>query len=155
MQEKLFRFNPFNIKEWSELELKEQYGILENHLMLGDSPMELANDIDVYANMGYLIGEMVARYYEMVSNMESQLKVNLANAVYRERNDWIKTNADKAPAMSYFENKAQSMFLDETIKLNEKEANLKRFKYAYDSIEDKQNALKKKLESVRFDLFNK
>lgn len=153
--EKLFRFNPFNIKNWEEKELVEQFDILERTLTGGDTPFELANDIELFANMGYIIGEMIARYYQSVSSLDAKLKVDLANATYRERNEWVKTNTDKAPAMSYFENKAQSMFLDETMKLVEYEANLKRFKYAYDSIESKQNALKKKLESIKFDMFNK
>jgi hypothetical protein len=153
--EKLFRFNPFNIKNWQEAELVEQFSILERTITNGDTPYELSNDIDIYANLGYLLGEMVARYYQLSASLDAQLKVNLANATYRERNEWTKTNPDKAPAMSYFENKAHSMFLDETMKLVEYEANLKRFKYAYDSIESKQNALKKKLESIKFEMFNK
>lgn len=153
--EKLFRFNPFNIKEWNDAEIKEQYTILESKLLFGDSPMELSNDIDVYANIAYLIGEMIARYYEKVSITESKLKVNIANTIYRERNDWMKSSSDKAPAMSYFENKANSMFLDEIQELAIMESNLKRFKYAYDSIELKGNALKKKLDSLKFDLLNR
>ena len=154
-QEKLFRFNPFNIKNWKDEEVKEQYEILENSLCLGDAPSELAWDIELYANMGYLIGEMVARYYELVAIQKVQTDVNIANAIYRERKDWANSNTDKAPAMSYFENKAQSQYLDELKELARLESNLKRFKYAYDSIESKQNALKKKMESIKYDTFNR
>lgn len=154
-QEKLFRFNPFNIKNWKDEEVKEQYEILENSLCTGDAPSELAWDIELYANMGYLIGEMVARYYELVAIQKVQTDVNIANAIYRERKDWANSNTDKAPAMSYFENKAQSQYLDELKELARLESNLKRFKYAYDSIESKQNALKKKIESIKYDTFNR
>lgn len=154
-QEKLFRFNPFNIKNWKDEEVKEQYEILENSLCTGDAPSELAWDIELYANMGYLIGEMVARYYELVAIQKVQTDVNIANAIYRERKDWANSNTDKAPAMSYFENKAQSQYLDELKELARLESNLKRFKYAYDSIESKQNALKKKMESIKYDTFNR
>lgn len=154
-QEKLFRFNPFNIKNWTDSEVKEQYEILENSLCTGDAPSELAWDIELYANMGYLIGEMVARYYELVAIQKVQTDVNIANAIYRERKDWANSNTDKAPAMSYFENKAQSQYLDELKELARLESNLKRFKYAYDSIESKQNALKKKMESIKYDTFNR
>lgn len=154
-EEKLFRFNPFRIKEWTNEEVTEQYTILEESLMLGDTPVELAHDIDVYANLGYLMGEMIARYYETCSNLESRLKVDVANHIYRSRNQWLKQNADKAPAMSYFENEANSMFLNEQMELVKTEANLKRFKYAYDSIESKQNALKKKMESLRYDTLSR
>lgn len=153
--EQVFRFNPFTISEWSNEQIKIQYADLETKITFGDSPMEIANDIDVYANLGYLIGEMIARYYETVSNDEARLKVNIANSIYRERNDWMKLNSDKAPAMSYFENKANSMYLNEITELSTKESYLKRFKYAYESIESKQNALKKKLESIKYDMINR
>lgn len=154
-QERLFRFNPFTIKEWTDEQLVSQYDTLERSLLMGDTPFELAHDIDIYANMGYLMGEMIARYYETVSIIESKLKVDISNAIYRERNEWLKVSAEKAPAMSYFENKAQSMFLEETTSLAQKESNLKRFKYAYESIESKQNALKKKLESLKYDTLSR
>jgi hypothetical protein len=156
MKETLFRFNPFTIAEWSPEQVKQQYDIFAQELVGDDTQMVLANDIDVYANMGYLIGEMIARYSKDVSNMEATLKVNIANTIYRERNQYVEEHKnEKAPAMSYFENRALSQYLEETKVLNEKEAFLKRFKYAYDSIQDKQNALKKKLDSVRFDLLGR
>jgi len=155
MKEILFRFNPFTIAEWSNNQVKEQYDVFANELVDDDTQMVLANNIDLYANMGYLIGEMIARYSEDVANMEAKLKSNVSNQIYKLREQWLKDSADKPPAMSYFENKANSMYLDETMELNTKEAFLKRFKYAYDSIQDKQNALKKKLDSVRFDLLGR
>lgn len=154
-QERLFRFNPFKIMEWTEEVLIEQYNILEESLTGNDTPMELANDIDLYANMGYLIGEMVARYGEMVANDEAILKSNIANEVYRERDQWVKEKADKPPAMAYFENKALSKYIKEQILLNQKESSLKRFKIAFESLQDKQNALKKKIESIKFDTFGR
>lgn len=153
--ERYFRFNPFQIEEWTELELSEQYSILENSLCFGDTPMELAHDIDVYANMGYLIGEMIARYYRIVGDVDAQLKVDISNDVYRERNQWMKTNDGKAPAMTYFESLATSKYIDRYKELHLKESRLKRFKFAYDSLDSKMNALKKKIEAVKFDIFNK
>lgn len=152
MKETLFKFNPFTVAEWDNEQIKAQYDVFANQLSDNDSPMGLSENIDLYANMGYLIGEMIARYSRDVDNMESQLKVDMANTISKERIQWLKDNADKPPAMSYFENRALSMHLDEMKALNEKEAFRKRFKYAYDSIQDKQNALKKKLESVRFEI---
>ena len=151
MKESMFKFNPFTIQEWTTEQIKEQYTLMEDFLTFEDTPMEIATDIDTYANMGYLIGEMIARYYNEVACNEAELKVAISNATYRERNDWAKMNTDKAPAMSYFESKAQSQYLEEIKSLATDESNLKRFKYAYDSIDSKQNALKKKLESLKYD----
>ena len=153
--ERVFMFNPFLISEWTDAEVIAQYTLLERSLTLGEAPTELASDIETYANMGYLIGEMIARYYKIVADTDAILKVNTSNDVYRERNEWVKTHTDKIPAMSYFEAKTQSKFLEEYKELSLYESRLKRFKFAYDSIEHKQNALKKKLEAVRFDMLNR
>lgn len=155
MSEKLFRFNPFNIKEWEDKEVVEQYGILENALCFMDNPSGLANDIELYANMGYLIGEMIARYTELYSIKKVEVETTIDNLVYRERTQWTRENSEKPPAMSYFQSKAQSMHLEELKELARLEANLKRFKYAYESVDSKQNALKKKMESIKFDTFGR
>ena len=152
-RETLFKFNPFTIIEWTEEQLIEQYGILESNLTGQDTPMEIANDIELYSNMGYLIGEMVARYDEIVNNEDALFKTNVANQIYRQRDQWLKEKTDKPPAMAYFESLALSMYIKDKIILNQKESMLKRFKIAFESIQDKQNALKKKLESVKIDTY--
>lgn len=155
LTEKLFMFNPFNIKNWTDEEVAEQYEILSNSLSGEDTARSISYDIELYANMGYLVGEMIARYYELSSVQKAKTDSDVSNAVYRERDAWMKLNTEKPPAMSYFEAKAQTLYLEDLKSLVEKEANLKRFKFAYDSIESKQNALKKKLESLKFDTFGK
>ena len=155
LTEKLFMFNPFNIKNWKDEEVAEQYEILNNSLSGEDTAYSIAYDIELYANMGYLIGEMIARYYQSSSIQKVQTDQDIQNSVYRLRESWTKTSHEKPPAMSYFEAKAQTQYIADLKKLAETEANLKRFKYAYDSIESKQNALKKKLESIKFDTFGR
>lgn len=155
LTEKVFMFNPFNIKNWTDEEVAEQYEILSNSLSGEDTAYSIAYDIELYANMGYLTGEMIARYYQLSSIQTVQTDSDISNAVYRLREAWGKNNDDRPPAMSYFEAKAKTMYLEELKRLVQMEANLKRFKFAYDSIESKQNALKKKLESLKFDTFGK
>lgn len=156
MEEKLFRFNPFQIEQWTPEQVKEQYEVFSQQLQDDDtSTIALAENIDIYANMGYLIGEMIARYYQTVANFEASIKSKIAMDIYRERDVWVKSQAEKPPAMSYFEAIVHSKFEKELLELADYEAKLKRFKYAYDSIEAKQNALKKKLESVRYDTFGR
>lgn len=151
MNENEFRFNPFNIEKWDNEQIKEQYSILENQLLFDDLPVAIANDIDVYSSLGYLIGEMISRYFQETNILDATLKVNISNAIYKERETWVKMHDDKAPAMSYFENKVRAMYLEESLELIDKESKLKRWKYAYESVELKQNALKKKLESFKYD----
>lgn len=155
MEEKLYRFNPFTIQKQTDEEVIEQFTIFSNSLTFGDEPSSLAYDIDLYANMCYLLGEMIARYSVIVANAEAQLKTDMGTQIYKERDHWIRSSTEKIPAMSYFENRASSMYMKENTSLNEQEGLLKRYKYAYDSFQDKQNALKKKLDAVKFDLLNK
>ena len=149
--ERLFMFNPFQIKEWTSDQVKEQFDILIDSLSGDDTPFALAYDIEIYANLGYLCGEMIARYYQDYTSDKLDIENKISNDTYREREAWSKMTPEKPPAMSYFEAKAQTKYIDELKQLAQTEANLKRFKYAYDSIESKQNALKKKLESIKFD----
>ena len=154
-RERLFRFNPFQLVDWTEEQVIEQYTIMADNVCGNDTPMEIANDIDLYANCEYLLGEMTARYGEMVANDKAILESNIANEIYRERDQWLKEKTDKPPAMEYFKSKALSKYLKEQIMLNQKEASLKRFKIAYESIQDKQNALKKKMESIGIETYGR
>lgn len=150
-QERLFHFNPFTIKEWEDGQVKEQYDILERSLTNGDTPFELANDINTFADMGYLVGEMIARYSESVSIMENNIKVAFATETYKERDYYFKTHDDKPPAIAYFESKARAKLVEEYSDMARAESTLQRFKFAYTSIESKQNALKKKLDSFKYE----
>ena len=56
--------------------------------------------------------------------------------------------------MSYFE-ALGTKFCEEDIKLlAQKEGDLRRFKNAYESVEEKLNALKKRLEAIKYEEFN-
>jgi len=153
-RERLFRFNPFTIQNEDDSKIIEEYSRQEEDLRFSDTPGDLAHDIDTYANMGYLIGEMIARYSYTSSNTEATLKVSMSNQIYRERDQWSKEHDEKTPAMSYFESRAISMHLKEIEAQNKLDSQLKRFKFAYDSLQDKQNALKKKMDAVKYDLSN-
>ena len=62
------------------------------------------------------------------------------------------TNKEKAPAMSYFEAMAKEYVKEDSKKLAELGSRLFRFKKAYESIDSKQNALKKKIEAIRYEI---
>ena len=71
-----------------------------------------------------------------------------------ERKNWDTERDGKAPAMAYFEALGTRFCQDDIKRLADKECSLKRFKNAYTSTENKINALKKKLESIKFEEFN-
>ena len=155
MNEKLFLFNPFNIKNISEVELAKMYQ--EVHKKLLDEPnamYEYAHNIEVYSNLNYIIGEVIARLTRDLINLKTDIQIKSATKSVEERKNWNVERDGKQPAIAYFEALGTKFCENEIKLLAEKECSLKRFKNAYTSMEDKINALKKKLESIKYEEFN-
>lgn len=151
---KVYLFNPFKIKDLTSLQLQKMYQETYDILLENPNSMyEYAHNIEVYANMMYICGECIARFTREIIELKTKIQIDTAVNQVQERNNWDINNG-KVPAISYFEALATRMSKDDINKLADKECFLKRFKNAYDSIETKMNALKKKLESIKYEEFN-
>lgn len=154
MNEKTYLYNPFGIKDVPNSKLQEMYQETYNTLLDNPNSMyEYAHNIEVYANMMYICGECIARFTRDIIELKTKIQIDTAVNQVEERKNWDTKNG-KVPAISYFEALATRMSKDDISKLADKECFLKRFKNAYDSIETKMNALKKKLESIKYEEFN-
>lgn len=154
MNEKTYLYNPFGIKDVPNSKLQEMYQETYNTLLDNPNSMyEYAHNIEVYANMMYICGECIARFTRDIIELKTKIQIDTAINQVEERKNWDTKNG-KAPAIAYFEALATQMSKDDISKLADKECFLKRFKNAYDSIETKMNALKKKLESIKYEEFN-
>lgn len=154
MNEKLYLFNPWNIKEWENEAIKQQFDILITAYNCDAStPYEFASNIENLANQEYLIGEMIARLNEDTLLLKNEVDSMESKQIYIQRKQWQETNADKPPAMSYFEAMASDYVKEDRVKYAKKKSDLERFKRAYDSIENKMNAVKKKMEAVKYEEF--
>ena len=154
MNKELYLFNPFEIKKKSEIELKNIYEAVYNELIQEPNTMfEYAHNIEVYSNMMYICGECIARFTREIIELKNKIQIDTAVNQVEERKHWDTSNG-KVPAISYFEALAVRMSKDDINRLADKECFLKRFKNAYDGIETKMNALKKKLESIKYEEFN-
>lgn len=154
MNDKSYLYNPFGIKDVPNSKLQEMYQ--ETYKQLIDNPnsmYEYAHNIEVYANMMYICGECIARFTRDIIELKTKIQIDTAVNQVEERKNWDTKNG-KAPAINYFEALATRMSKEDISKLADKECFLKRFKNAYDSIETKMNALKKKLESIKYEEFN-
>ena len=152
MQEKECLFNPFNIKNKTSKDLKEMYSNVFQQLLEEPNTMyEYAHNLEVYSNLNYIIGEVIARLNKDVIELKTQIKIDTAIHTTEERKLW---SDGKPPAMSYFEALATRMCQESINMLADKECSLTRFKNAYKSTEEKINAIKKKMEAVRFEEFN-
>ena len=155
MDEKKYLFNPFKIKEVSNSQLQEMYEETFSQLINEPNSMyEYAHNIEVYSNMMYICGECIARFTREIIELKTKIQIDTAVNQVDERKNWNIEQNGKAPAISYFEALATRMSKDDINKLADKECFLKRFKNAYDTLDVKMNALKKKLESIKYEEFN-
>lgn len=151
--EKLYMFNPFTIQNADSQQIADTYTRLQNELKDNpDTGFEISKNIEIYANMNYLIGEMVARIQQEYDTLKTEISISENKQIYMQRKQWQETNKEKAPAMSYFEAMAKEYVKEDSKKLAELGARLFRFKKAYESIDSKQNALKKKIEAIRYEI---
>lgn len=155
MNEKSYLFNPFNIKEINEMDLEKMYQSVFDELNGDCNTMcEYSHNIEVCSNLNYIIGEIIARLTKDIIELKTKIQIETAINTTEERKNWNKEDG-KAPALAYFEALATRMSKEDINRLADKECSLKRFKNAYTSIEEKINSLKKKLESIRYEEFNR
>ena len=152
MNNEMYLFNPFQIKKKTEIELKEIYENVYKDLLEDCNTMyEYAHNIEVYSNLNYIIGEIVARLQRDVIELKTKIKIDTAINQTEERKRWNIDVNGKPPAISYFEALATRFSQDDINKLADKECSLRRFQNAYNSTEEKINALKKKMEAVKYE----
>jgi outer membrane lipoprotein-sorting protein len=152
--EKVYLYNPFRMDEWTDEDLGKQMDILiKKYNADADGMFQFADNVENLANQCYIIGEMISRLNENCLVLKNRIDISRSKQVYVSRKQWQEVNTEKAPAMSYFEALASDFVKDDLDKYAKEKARLDRFKYAYDSLEQKQNALKKKMESIKYEEF--
>ncbi len=151
--EKLYMFNPFTIQNADSQKIADTYTKLQNELIENpNTGFEISKNIEIYANMNYLIGEMIARLQQEYDTLKTDISIQENKQIHMQRKQWQETQKEKPPAMSYFEAMAKEFVKDDSKKLTELGSRLFRFKKAYESIDSKQNALKKKIEAIRYEI---
>ena len=153
--EQSYLFNPFAINELKDGELQKMYQ--ETYKKLKDDPITMfdyAHNIEVYANLMYICGECIARFTRKIIELKTKIQIDTAINQTEERKNWDTEKDGKPPAISYFEALATRMSKDDINRLANQECFLKRFKNAYECLDTKMNALKKKMESIKFEEFN-
>lgn len=152
----VYLFNPWQIKRWTEEEIQVQVSrLIDKFDPHGDTMYQMALNIEVMANIRYLFGEMIAR----LTKEQGMMKIDCDNkenkAITVQRRKWVKENpGEKAPAMSFFEAEASELVRNDRDRLQEVNGDLTRFKEASENYESIMNAIKKKMEAVKFEEFN-
>ena len=151
MFERNYLFNPFLLMTSSDEELSKQINILANMYRNSDLAYDVVFNINLESDLLMIYGEFIARFQESAEISKLEANNMRDKAVYRLRKEWADTSTDKPPAMSYFEAQAEDLVKDIRIKQIKAEEMLTRFKKAYTSLETKQNALKKKLDAIKYE----
>jgi len=155
MEEKIYLFNPFKIKDVPNSKLQQMYQETYEKLINEPNTMyEYAYNIEVYSNLMYICGECIARFTRDIIELKTKIQIETAINQTEERKNWNTDLYGKPPAISYFEALATKLSREDINKLADKECFLKRFKNAYETLETKTNALKKKMESIKYEEFN-
>lgn len=154
MNEKTYLFNPFKIEKATVQSISDTYKILYNQLIESPQTMfQYAQNIEIYSNLNYLIGEMIARKQHEYTTLKTKIEIEKAIRQTEERKNWDKDLYGKPPAIAYFEALATRFCQNDINILADLESSVKRFKNAYNSTEEKINALKKKMEAVKYEEF--
>lgn len=148
---KNYLFNPFKIRNAEDKELQSLYNEVFEELLEDPNTMyEYAHNIEVYSNLNYIVGECIARLTKSLIELKTKIEIDKAIKCVEERNNWNEEDGKK-PAISYFEALATRFCEKDIQTLAKKESELKRFKNAYTSVEEKLNALKKRMEAVKYE----
>lgn len=151
MFEREYLFNPFMLQTSSDEELSNVINDLAKQYKFSDLPYDVVFNINLESDLLMIYGEFIARLQERADLKKIEANNMRDKAMYQLRTEWLKTSLEKAPAMSYFEAQAEDLVKNIRIDQLKAEAMLTRFKKAYTSLETKQNALKKKLESLKYE----
>lgn len=152
MFERNYLFNPFLLQTSSDEELSKQINQLAGQYRQSDLAYDVVFNINLESDLLMIYGEFIARLQESASLLKMDADNQRDKNIYKLRKDWAETSSEKPPAMSYFEAQAEDSVHDTRVKQKKAESMLTRFKYAYTSLETKQNALKKKLDAIRFEV---
>ena len=152
MFDRSYFFNPFLMKTASDDELAREINNLAAQYIYDDqTPNDVVTNINLESDMLMIYGEFIARYQKDAELAKLDANILESKSTYQLRKDWVATSNEKPPAMSYFE--AQGEEISKSLRITQinAESMLTRFKKAYTSLETKQNALKKKLEAMRYE----
>lgn len=155
--QKTYIFNPFNIKNATLSDVAGTYTAVLGELH--DDPnslYEYSNNIEIYANLNYLIGEMLARSKKELVSAKNTLKIEEAKALVDSKKQFkIDNPTQKMPAVDHFKAIAIDRVKEHYLKLTDIEGTMLRYKTTFETNEQLQNALKKKMEAIKYEEFNK
>lgn len=140
-------YSPFNVKN-----LDDEYLVKQIEKLIDDcdesveTPMELSENVIRMTDVLYLYGELLTRVqkeYSMQKYLNGTSETQLA---YK-----LKSECKEKYPIGYFNAMAQIQMKEDKEKEINLQMNVSRLKYAYDATQEKINAIKKKIDSSKYD----
>lgn len=152
MFDRSYLLNPFLLQTATLDDLGRQIQVLAEQYIYDDhTPNDVVSNINLESDLLVIYGEIIARFQKDAELTKLDANILEAKTIYQLRKDWVETSTERSPAIRYFEAQAEELTKPIRLKQIESENMLLRFKNQYKSVETKQNALKKKLEAMRYE----
>ena len=140
-------YNPFDISKYTDEQLvKHIEKLLKECDDTSENATDLAEDVLRLSDVLYIYGELQTRTskeYSLVKYQNGIKEIKLAHE--------LKSKSDEKAAASYFSALAQEQMVIDYMRETELKANVDRYKLAYDATQEKINAIKKKIDSKRYE----
>lgn len=153
--EKVYLYSPYEMKRATDEEIEEECSkLIHSYNNDAVTMFELASDNEILANINALYGEVMSRldyeYSSLKFDIDNKIDVN----VVMLRNQWTNEHPnEKAPAMAYFEANARALESDEVKRQLKILSDLNRFKNAFKTMEHRMNAVKRKMDAIKYEDF--
>ncbi len=153
LNEKVYLFNPFNLKSVSDDEIKKQLDRFEtNYIFEDDTPLEIATNLELTNNARYLIGELKNRLEIRLSTSSKLNDLNEDLMTHQLRKEWSSTKTEKAPNIDYFRAIAKKKYYQDRLNELSIREDFLRCKNTYDVLEERVNILKKKYDAMKMEI---
>lgn len=140
-------YNPFEISRVSEEELVKQVKILVNRCNENEKDaIDFTQVVLDLTDVLYIYGELYARAQKDYSLKKYTNNTTETSLAYK-----LKSESNEKMPISYFNNLAQEKMLDDRKKEYELQLTTTRLKLAYDATQEKINAVKKKIDSLKYE----
>lgn len=140
-------FNPFNLAKTSEEDLVKKIDELLGEINEDYELMsELSNNVMILSDILPIYGELQARLQKEYSLAKYQNSIKETKIAYE-----LKAECATKYPMSYFNAMAQERMIEERREEMELQMRAQQMKYAFEATQEKINAVKKKIESIKFE----
>lgn len=153
--EKIYMYSPYEMKRATDEEIEQEVmSLIHAYNNDADTPFQLSENIEIISNINSLYGEVISRLQLGYDQLKFETDNKIDKNTVELRNQWVADHPkEKAPAMAYFEANARTLEEDKVKRYLKLKSDLNKFIKAYDSMENRMNAVKRKQDAIKYEEF--